>query len=56
MDKIMKTKNKNLWALFWAVLGMLYFFVPLYGTFDFSLRMQKGVLGFMAYRAVLSDP
>ena len=56
MDKIMKTKNMNLWALLWAVLGMLYFFVPLYGTFDFSLRMQKGVLGFMAYRVVLSDP
>ena len=46
MDKIMKTKNMNLWALLWAILGMLYFFVPLYGTFDFSLRMQKGVLRF----------
>jgi putative spermidine/putrescine transport system permease protein len=56
MDKIMKTKNMNLWALLWAILGMLYFFVPLYGTFDFSLRMQKGVLGFMAYRVVLLDP
>jgi putative spermidine/putrescine transport system permease protein len=55
MVKIMKTKN-NFWALFWAVLGMLYFFVPLYGTFDFSLRMQKGVLSFLAYKAVLSDP
>ena len=56
MVKIMKTKNNNFWALFWAVLGMLYFFVPLYGTFDFSLRMQKGVLSFLAYKAVLSDP
>ena len=56
MDKIMKTKNMNLWGLLWAILGLLYFFVPLYGTFDFSLRMQKGVLGFMAYRVVLSDP
>ena len=56
MVKIMKTKNSNFWAFFWAILGMLYFFVPLYGTFDFSLRMQKGVLSFLAYKAVLSDP
>ncbi len=52
----MKTKNMNLWALLWAILGMLYFFVPLYGTFDFSLRMKKGVLSFLAYQVVLSDP
>ena len=56
MDKIMKTKKFNFWALFWVVLGMLYFFVPLYGTFDFSLRMKKGVLSFLAYQTVLSDP
>ena len=52
----MKKPRFNLWALFWAILGMLYFFVPLYGTFDFSLRMQKGVLSFLAYQIVLSDP
>lgn len=56
MVKIMKTKNINWWAIFWAILGMLYFFVPLYGTFDFSLRMKKDVLSFLAYQVVLSDP
>jgi putative spermidine/putrescine transport system permease protein len=52
----MKMRRLDLWALFWAICGMLYFFVPLYGTFDFSLRMQKGTLSFLAYRVVLSDP
>lgn len=52
----MKAKRYNFWAFFWAILGMLYFFVPLYGTFDFSLREQKGVLSFLAYQIVLSDP
>lgn len=52
----MRTKNLDFWALFWAILGMLYFFVPLYGTLDFSLRMQKGVLSLLSYQIVLSDP
>jgi len=52
----MKIQRYNFWAFFWAILGMLYFFVPLYGTLDFSLRMQKGVLSFLAYQIVLSDP
>ena len=52
----MKTKRYNFWAFFWAILGMMYFFVPLYGTLDFSLRMQKGILSLLAYQIVLSDP
>ena len=52
----MKPKRYNFWAFFWAILGMLYFFVPLYGTLDFSLREQKGVLSLLAYQIVLSDP
>ena len=52
----MKKKKVNLWALFWAILALLYFFVPLYGTLDFSLRMAKGRLSFLAYQTVLSDP
>ena len=56
MVEIMKTKKTNLWALLWAILALLYFFVPLYGTLDFSLRMQKGKLSFLAYKVVLSDP
>jgi putative spermidine/putrescine transport system permease protein len=38
------------------VLGTLYFFVPLIGTFEFSLRMRRGVYSFDAYRVVLADP
>jgi putative spermidine/putrescine transport system permease protein len=52
----MKTKHINGWGIFWAILGMLYFFVPLYGTLEFSLRMIRGRLSFKAYEVVLSDP
>jgi putative spermidine/putrescine transport system permease protein len=52
----MKKKRFDGWALFWGVLALLYFFLPMYGTLDFSLRMQKGVLSFLAYQTVLADP
>lgn len=52
----MKTRRFNYWAIFWAVLAMLYFFVPLYGTLDFSLRMKKGIISLLAYQTVLADP
>jgi len=52
----MKTRRLGWWATFWAVFGMLYFFVPLFGTLEFSLQMKKGVLSFLAYQIVLSDP
>jgi putative spermidine/putrescine transport system permease protein len=56
MVKIMKNSRFTFWGLFWAVLGMLYFFVPMYGTLDFSLRMKRGEISLEAYRIVLSDP
>lgn len=42
----------------WLVIlvGVLYFFVPLLGTFEFSLRYRRGVYSFEAYRIVLGDP
>jgi putative spermidine/putrescine transport system permease protein len=52
----MKTKRFNYWALFWVVLAFIYFFLPMYGTLDFSLRMKKGVLSLLAYQKVLADP
>lgn len=52
----MRMNRLNGWATFWALIGMLYFFVPLYGTLEFSLRMKKGELSFLAYQIVLSDP
>jgi putative spermidine/putrescine transport system permease protein len=52
----MKTSRYNFWGLFWAILGLIYFFVPMYGTLDFSLRMQKGIISLRAYQIVLADP
>lgn len=51
------SSNKGFaWEWIWAAIGALYFFVPMYGTFDFSLRMIKGQISLEAYRIVLSDP
>ena len=52
----MTPRKAPVWGLLWALLGALYFFVPLYGTLDFSLRMIKGQLSPLAYQIVLSDP
>lgn len=49
-------KRNTLWSWFWVLLGVLYFFVPLIATFDFSLRAKKGVLSFLAYQKVFQDP
>jgi putative spermidine/putrescine transport system permease protein len=37
-------------------IGALYFIVPLVATFEFSLRLKRGVYSFEAYRIVLGDP
>ncbi|MGZ9166189.1 MAG: ABC transporter permease [Anaerolineales bacterium] len=52
----MKPQRFNLWAIFWATLALLYFFLPMYGTLDFSLRMKRGEISLRAYEVVLSDP
>lgn len=49
-------KRFNFFSIFWGVLALLYFFLPIYGTLDFSLRMERGVLGFKAYEIVFADP
>ena len=50
----MKKKNNFfLWLI--LIIGLIYFFLPLYATFDFSLRALKGHLSFEAYRIVFSD-
>jgi len=38
-----------------VILGALYFVVPLIATFEFSLRMRRGVYSFDAYASVFSD-
>lgn len=40
----------------WFILGLLYFFIPLISTFEFSLRMLKGRYTFEAYRVAFQDP
>jgi putative spermidine/putrescine transport system permease protein len=49
-------KRKSIWSWLWIVLGAIYFILPLYATFDFSLRARKGVLSFLAYQNVFNDP
>ena len=44
------------WAWLWLFFGFLYFFIPLLGTFIFSLHGKRGVLSFAAYHRVFSDP
>lgn len=48
-------KQSRLWSWFWIVLGVIYFFMPLLATFEFSLRAIKGVYTLTAYQLALSD-
>ncbi len=50
----MKKVNLFAWLIF--LLGVVYFFLPLISTFEFSLRMKKGVYSFEAYRVAFQDP
>ena len=50
------SKRASIWAWFWLVLVALYFFIPLYATFQFSLQAKRGQLGFTAYNNVLQAP
>jgi putative spermidine/putrescine transport system permease protein len=49
-------KIARAWSWLVFLLGALYFFLPLVGTFEFSLRARRGVYSFDAYRNVLADP
>jgi putative spermidine/putrescine transport system permease protein len=49
-------KRNSLWSWIVLVLAVLYFALPLIGTFEFSLKKRRGVYSFDAYRVVLSDP
>ena len=49
-------KSDRFWS--WLVFSgaALYFIVPLIATFEFSLRMRRGVYSFDAYASVFGDP
>jgi len=49
-------KKRSFWSWLWIAIGTLYFILPLYSTFDFSLRAKKGVLSFLAYERIFKDP
>ena len=51
----MKRRGK-IWAWFFIILGILYFFLPLLATFIFSLKAKLGVLSFQSYINVFNDP
>ena len=53
MDEV--TRNR-FWAWMALAFGLIYFFLPLIGTLEFSLRMRRGEYSFDAYRVVLADP
>jgi putative spermidine/putrescine transport system permease protein len=43
-------------AWFWFVFGALYFLIPLWGTFVFSLQKRRGTIGISAYLDAFADP
>jgi putative spermidine/putrescine transport system permease protein len=49
-------KRRTWLSWLWFSVGMIYFFLPLFATFLFSLRGKKGVLSFVAYQNVFKDP
>ncbi len=49
-------KRTNGWTILWGALAILYFFLPMYGTLDFSLRMKRGEISLLAYEIVFADP
>lgn len=48
-------KRPTFWGIFWVTVGALYIFLPLWGTFDFSLRAERDVIGFKAYQLAFAD-
>lgn len=49
-------KRFPLFSWLWFILGLLYFFIPLISTIEFSLRMLKGRYTLEAYRVAFQDP
>ena len=49
-------RSAKLWCWIALAAGMLYFFLPLIGMFEFSLRARRGEYSFDAYANVLADP
>lgn len=48
-------KKQRFWPTLMILFGAIYFLLPLYATFDFSLRELRNQLSFVSYGNVLSD-
>ena len=48
-------KRGSVWAWIWLIIGLLYFFVPLVATLEFSLRAVRGTYSLAAFQQVLTD-
>lgn len=48
-------KRNRLWSWLIFLVVALYFLIPLAATFYWSLRAEKGILGFEAYRRLFAD-
>ncbi|MBI5840722.1 MAG: ABC transporter permease subunit [Chloroflexi bacterium] len=55
MNATTRVRKFPFWSLVWFILGVLYFALPLYATLDFSLRMERDVIGFKAYELAFAD-
>jgi len=55
MNVSLRLRKFPLWSSIWFVIGVLYFFMPLYATLDFSLRMERDKIGFKAYQVAFAD-
>jgi putative spermidine/putrescine transport system permease protein len=49
-------RSPRFWSWIAFCLGLAYFFLPLIGMFEFSLRARRGEYSFQAYMNVLGDP
>ncbi len=56
MHKGTGMKRFSWFAWLWFMIGAVYFIIPLWGTFVFSLQKQRGVLSFAAYQSAFADP
>ena len=50
-----RVRKFPLWSWVWFILGVLYFFLPLLATFEFSLTMERDTISFKAYEAAFAD-
>jgi putative spermidine/putrescine transport system permease protein len=53
---VVEMKRNSFWTWIVFIIGMIYFFLPLFAVFEFSLRAKRGVYSFEAYRVAFLDP